>query len=243
MSSVSADPLRVLSKYFSLECHEPASEDRELAEIYALRYQVYCLEREFLAALDYPDGLEYDDDDVRSAHFAARNADGVAVGTARLVFNRPGQRFPFEQHCPPFTDFACPAPELAVEVSRLAVSKAYRRRAGDTPDGVNEQEIRERPFTAPPGGTEKRANAPLLVLGLYREMYRYSRAHGIRYWYAAMERSLTRVLAHYGFAFQAIGPESDYYGPVSPYIGDLQSIERDLEHSNPDLLWWFRHGP
>ena len=243
MKSVPVAPLLALTRYFSLECHEPASGHRELAEIYALRYQVYCLERGFLDALEYPGRLECDNDDVRSAHVAARNADGVTVGTARLVLSTPGQPFPFESHCPPFADFARPAAELSAEVSRLAVSKAYRRRAGDTPDGVNEQEIEEQPFTAPPGVTEKRANAPLLVLGLYREMIRYSLAHGIRSWYAAMERSLTRVLARYGFTFVPIGPERDYYGPVSPYIGDLQRILKDLEQTNPDLLWWFCHGP
>jgi N-acyl amino acid synthase of PEP-CTERM/exosortase system len=165
------------------------------------------------------------------------------VGTARLVFSADRAHFPFESHCPAFPDFEFPPAELAVEVSRLAVSRTYRRRAGDTRDGVNEQEIGERPSGAPPGVQEKRVNAPLLVLGLYREMYRYSRENGIRYWYAAMERSLTRVLGHYGFAFTPIGPESDYYGPVTPYIGDLQKIEEDLEQSNPDLLWWFRYGP
>ena len=243
MGSISANPLDVLSTYFSLEHHEPASKGKELDEIYALRYQIYCLEREFLSALDYPDGLEYDDDDARSAHFAARNSNGEAVGTARLVLSSAGKHFPFEQHCPAFPDFEFPPAELAVEVSRLAVSKTYRRRAGDTRDGVNEQEIRERPFTAPPRVQEQRVNAPLLVLGLYREMYRYSRALGIRYWYAAMERSLARVLGHYGFAFTPIGQECDYYGPVTPYLGDLQKIEEDLQQSNPDLLWWFRHGP
>jgi len=243
MSSVTAAPLAVLSKYFSLEVYDTASVDEELTELYALRYQIYCLEREFLCPADYPDGLERDAEDSRSAHFAARNGDGEVVGTARLVLSGEGEVFPFEKHCPAFPDFSPPPAALAVEVSRLAVSGNYRRRAGDTLYGVNELEIKRPPETAETGSRHQRANAPLLVLGLYRQMYRYSRDHGIRYWYAAMEKSLARVLAIYGFVFTPIGSEQDYYGPVTPYIGDLEQLEQQLEAANPDLLWWFRHGP
>ena len=241
--SVAAAPLAVLAKYFTLETHDRGSSHEALSELYALRYQVYCLECRFLSPERYPDGLEHDEVDPHSAHFAARNADGEVVGTARLVRNSDSGAFPFETHCPALPDFDAPAPELAVEVSRLAVCKKYRRRDGDTLYGVNEAEINRRPYTPQVGSHERRVNAPLLVLGLYREMYRYSRAHGVLFWYAAMEKSLARVLSHYGFVFAPIGPEQDYYGPVRPYLGDIARIERDLEASNPDLLWWFRHGP
>lgn len=243
MGALALEPLAVLTKYFVLEMHGPASSHSDLAELYALRYQIYCLERQFLNAFDYPDGLESDADDSRSAHFAARNVNGEVVGTARLVMSGGGEPFPFEAHCPAFPAFEPPPCEFAAEVSRLAVSKTYRRRKGDTHYGVNEAEIKKRPMTAEPGFREKRVNVPLLVLGLYREMYRYSCENGIRYWYAAMEKPLVRVLAHYGFEFTPIGPEQDYYGPVTTYLGDIGKIERHLEETNPDLLWWFRDGP
>ena len=71
-------------------------------------------------------------------------------------------------------------------------------------------------------------------------MYRYSVDHGIRYWYAAMERSLVRALSRFEFIFNPIGLETDYYGPVAPYLADLRELERRLDVSNPDLMAWFR---
>ncbi|WP_162300100.1 PEP-CTERM/exosortase system-associated acyltransferase [Kineobactrum sediminis] len=235
-----AAPLDALEKYFSLKAFEIGSSEGTLHDLYALRYQVYCLECEFLSAADYPSGLECDEVDHRSAHFAALNADNVVIGTARLVFPEPGEPFPYEAHCPPHSDFERPPVMEAVEVSRLAVSRQYRRRAGDTRDGVNAEALEN-------GNDDtrfrnQRVNGPLLVLGLYREMYRFSRKNNIRYWYAAMERSLARVLAMYGFVFTAIGDEHDYYGPVTPYIGDLRKLEDQLRATSPELLEWFING-
>ena len=243
MDSDGAASLRALAKYFSLHSYEQGSDGPELNELYALRYQIYCLECHFLNEARYPDGLEIDDYDQRSAHFAATNAEGVVAGTARLVLPAAGEPFPFIDHCPPFPDFKPPPAAESGEVSRLAVKREYRRRAGDTLWGINQSHLKgpSAPDESPRG--EKRVNAPLLVLGLYRQIYRFSCENGIRYWYAAMEKGLARVLRIYGFDFAPIGPESDYYGPVTPYLGDLRKLERELEASNPALMWWFRSGP
>lgn len=198
----------------TLEVYSPQSSDEQLAELYALRYQTYCLERQFLCPRDYPSGLESDAEDQRSAHFAARDTDEVVVGTSRLVLSGAGKPFPFEKHCPAFLDFTPPPATRTAEVSRLAVSKKRRNQE----------------------------SASQLVQAIYRQMYRYSREHGIRYWYAAMERSLARMLASCGFVFTPIGPTRDYYGPVTPYMADLDTLEQQLELTNPELLRWFRHG-
>ena len=42
-----------------------------LEQSYRLRYQVYCLERKFLRAEDYPNGLEIDVFDRHAAHIGA----------------------------------------------------------------------------------------------------------------------------------------------------------------------------
>lgn len=244
MDSSAARSLGALAKYFSLHSYEVGSEGAELRDLYALRYQIYCLECHFLSSFAYPDGLESDEHDARSAHFAATNAAGEVAGTVRLVLSPDNAPFPYAEHCPPFDDFVPPPPHLTGEVSRLAVNREYRRRSGDSLWGVNKSDLEgpNAPSRVGPRG-EKRVNAPLLVLGLYRQVYRYSREHGIRYWYAAMEKGLARVLAMYGFHFTAIGPERDYYGPVTPYLGDLDKLEAELDASNPDLMWWFRSGP
>lgn len=246
-SSLRVESLAALGRYFSLEVHSGADQSTDetrdaLREIYGVRYQVYCLERGFLSAENYPDELETDEDDPRSAHFAVRNLEQEMVGTARLVLGSSEEPLPFELHCPASDTFSAPPRAFTAEVSRLAVSKAYRRREGDSPYGFNPREI-GLPAGNPDGvGRERRSNAPLLVLGLYREMYRYSREHGIRYWYAAMERSLARILGMYGFDFEPIGEVRDYYGPVRPYFADLEKMERQLNASSPELFAWFRGG-
>lgn len=237
MDSAAIASLGALTRYFSMHSYGVGCEEESLVALYALRYQTYCLECGFLPPADYPDGLETDEFDSRSAHFAATNTEGHIAGTVRLVLSLNGEGFPFERHCPTFDDFQPPPPEQTAEVSRLAVRSQYRRRTGDTIFGIND--------AMSPGGQQKperRTNSPLLVLGLYRQMYRYSCEHGIRYWYAAMERTLARVLARFDFVFTPIGLERDYYGPVTPYLADLREIEQRLAHSKPDLLEWFRHG-
>jgi N-acyl amino acid synthase of PEP-CTERM/exosortase system len=71
-------------------------------------------------------------------------------------------------------------------------------------------------------------------------MYKYSIEIGVRYWYAAMERSLARSLSRMGFCFQQIGLETDYYGIVAPYIADLRELEDRVGASNPALLAWLQ---
>lgn len=240
----SIEALRRTSMYFTIETVCKDDPGMGMDAIFNLRYQVYCLECGFLDPQDYPDQLEVDADDKRSVHFVATNAQGLPAGTSRLVLSDGRESFPYAEHCPPFPGFIPPPAHLSAEVSRLAVSKNYRRRAGDTLSGVNEFDISATESPAAPRRreTEQRVGAPLLVLGLYREMFRYSKAHGIRYWYAAMERPLVKALGRYGFMFTPIGAERDYWGPVTPYLGDLKLMEEALDQAKPELMNWFRYG-
>lgn len=86
-----------------------------------------------------------------------------------------------------------------------------------------------------------RNNTPQILLSLYRQMYAFSLNNGIRYWYAAMERSLARVLTRMNFGFRQVGPPTDYYGPVAPYLADLRELEARVGKSNPALLAWMHH--
>jgi N-acyl amino acid synthase of PEP-CTERM/exosortase system len=216
-----------------------------LKEIYRLRYEVYCLECEYLQAKDFDEGLETDDFDNCAIHFAAYTLDRNIVGTVRLVQPQAGHPYPFEGHCKVFDDFSMPPHESAAEISRLVVRKSFRRRRGDSMEGISKDFV-EKGTTAgiqPPTVTEKRGNSPLLLLGMYREMYRHSRANGIRFWYAAMERSLARSLEKMGFKFLPIGPQVDYYGPVTPHMVDLNDLNERLQKDNKFLAAWFNDEP
>ena len=103
-----------------------------LEQSYRLRYEVYCLERKFLPAEDYPTGLEIDEFDGHALHVGAMNAAGELAGTSRAV-TVTAKGLPLFDHCAPFpheTEFHRANPRL-VEVGRLIVSRSYRRRRTD----------------------------------------------------------------------------------------------------------------
>jgi len=213
-----------------------------LQEIYRLRYEVYCLECNYLEAKDFEEGMETDEYDDCSIHFAAYTLDSSIVGTVRLVQPKDNQVYPWESHCVPFDQFVKPTRDNAAEISRLVVRKTYRRRRGDSMEGISKDFVEKGTIASikPPAvSRDQRGNSPLLLLGMYREMYRHSRANGIRFWYAAMERSLARSLEKMGFKFVPIGPQVDYYGPVTPHMVDLNDLNERLQKENKFLAAWF----
>lgn len=200
-----------------------------------LRYQVYCIECNFLSPEDYPEGVETDEHDKEAVHFYAFDEDDELVGYVRLVSPDSEQRFPIQEHCDVASrDRGLPRASEAAEISRLMVRGDYRRRRGDRLSGVTAQQN-----TAAFAG-ERRHEAPQILLNLYRQMYAYSVENGIRFWYAAMERPLARSLLRLNFAFESIGPETDYYGPVAPYLADLRALEAEVGAHRPELLKWIQ---
>lgn len=200
-----------------------------------LRYQVYCLECSFLSPEDYPDGIETDEHDESAAHFYAFDSKEELVGYVRLVRPDAQQRFPIQSRCPPALDgIHLPVPTQAAEISRLMVRNDYRRRRTDRLSGVTATQ-NNAIFAG-----ERRHASPQILLSLYRQMYHYSRANGIRFWYAAMEQALARSLLRANFAFKSIGPQTDYFGPVAPYLADLHEMETQVGNMRPDLLAWIQ---
>ncbi|VXC19543.1 PEP-CTERM/exosortase system-associated acyltransferase [Massilia sp. 9I] len=213
-------------------------------DIFRLRHQVYCLECAFLQADQYVDGMELDDYDDASTHFAAYTMDEKLVGAVRLVQPREPKPYPFELHCEVFSDFEMPDRDQAAEISRLVVKKSHRRRRADSVLGVpGFLQDKEQQIEFDPAVDRRDRTSPMLLLGMYREMFRHSEEAGIRYWFAAMERSLAHALKKMGFRFMAIGPEANYYGSVTPYVLDLHDLRRKLVLSNPTLAAWFSEKP
>ena len=220
---------RSMEHYFQFQRLDSA---HALEQSYALRHEVYCNECGFLPAAAFPDGLETDEFDDASIHFGGYTLDGSMAGTVRLVVGEL-KDLPCAQKCtldptllPRDTTI-----ETVAEVSRLAVSRRFRRRATDgiLPD------MRDGPTDAAMHSNRRR-NSPELVLGLYKTMYQESKRRGIQYWFAAMETSLARLLERFDFHFQPVGPEVDYYGPVTPYVARLADLEAEIFAHNPAML-------
>ena len=229
-----------LQKEFSAHFsgHEvlPHRDETLLRAVEELRYQVYCEECGFLTPEDCPNGRESDEHDANSAHFAALNQQRELSGYVRLVLPDAIQTFPFQVPCVTLLDgVVLPPASRSAEISRLMVRKDYRSRHGKLPPGGASDEE-----AGPASAHEMRNPSPQILLSLYREMYTYSLQNEIRYWYAAMERSLARMLIRMNFGFHQIGPATDYYGPVAPYLADLRVLEYRLSQKNPALLAWMR---
>jgi N-acyl amino acid synthase of PEP-CTERM/exosortase system len=200
-----------------------------------LRYQVYCRERHFLSPDDYPDQLEIDPFDQHAIHVGVINAQGELAATARLIqLTQAG--LPSFDHCTFYAgvNVLRDLDRRVVEVSRLSVSRTYNRRAGDDHFSLG---------SAPPrtDGGERRSGG-VLVMTLYKALYQASKRRGIANWMAATERSLQRLVTRSGFPFRQIGPETDYYGPVSPYLLDLSEFDANIMSGHFPPLNGFMDG-
>jgi N-acyl amino acid synthase of PEP-CTERM/exosortase system len=221
--------------YFHSRACSLSSDESLLRSAFRLRYQIYCLECEFLAAADYPSLIEIDEYDSDAAHFCTYNREEELVGYVRLIIPASHSALPVLQRC----GTLLPGIELpplghAAEISRLMVREDYRRRRGDTLSGVGVDDVAVVP------DSERRTKSPRILLSMFRQMYLFSLQRDIRYWFAAMESPLARVLSRMHFSFRQIGPMADYYGPVAPYMADLRELEAAVGTKNPALLDWLK---
>ena len=187
-----------------------------LEETYQLRHQAYCVERTFLRADDYPDGLEIDEFDRFSTHFATLDESDRVVGTIRMV--APSMLgFPLFRHCTlfPEQETLYDRSNSVVELSRLTVAPQQR----------------------PHGFGAKGA-----LFSLYQAVYFHTKRQGITHWLMAGEQSLQRILVMYGFPFEPAGPTVDYWGPVTPYVLELAKLDEILLTGRARRLQGFMEG-
>ncbi|MDY0269699.1 PEP-CTERM/exosortase system-associated acyltransferase [Trichloromonas sp.] len=213
--------------------------DPRMKELYALRYQVYCTECGFESPDDHPEGLETDEYDVHSRHFCAMVADtGRIVGTVRIVLaasrGLPRGKLPIEWHCKldPQKEFAGKRHELA-EISRLAISKDFRRREIDKAlyaqtevALIEEHQLNE----------QRRQFEGVIVAGLYQCIYHESVSLGLTHWYAVMVRGLCCLLRRWGVIWEKVGEQVEYHGQRIPYLANIEENARHAGLLNPRLL-------
>jgi N-acyl amino acid synthase of PEP-CTERM/exosortase system len=195
-----------------------------LDQSYQLRYQVYCVERQFLPASDYPDQREVDSFDADSIHVAAIDDLGAVAATARIV--RPGGAgLPLFRYCTvfPLVTALDVAGTTAVEISRVSISRRYARRPGDVLLGG--VVVSGEPGAPPVGGHERRRRSGEPFLTLLTAIISGARTANATHLVFAIERALQRWLVHYGFPCRLSGPEAEYYGRVAPYIMSLAELD------------------
>jgi N-acyl amino acid synthase of PEP-CTERM/exosortase system len=205
----------------------PVSADtRELIDkAFALRYQVYCLEREFEDPSQQTGLRETDHFDRHSVHsLIFHRPQEEPIGTARLILPqaRP-HSLPIQELLRKTGMNACDYfPNHAVaEISRFAISKEFRRRRADT-GSASGAEVK----------LERHGNLPFL--GLFQMLLRQSVDLGIEYWAAVMEPQLLRMLALMGIRFQPIGPLVSYHGLRQPSFCHIPVMVRNLALTKPE---------
>lgn len=210
----------------------PANTPELLDQAYALRYQVYCVEHTFLDPAVQIGEREIDQYDSHSVHAALIfKPTRLVVGCVRLVLPTGGSvpaSLPIHELLDPEYQAKldkCP-PLHTAEISRYAVSKAFRKREGETlyPDvGF---------FDLAP--SDSRRLAPHLSLGLLRGVGKLAFDHGITHVCAAMAPALMRLLGRFGLSFESLGPPIEYHGLRQPCLAECERLLVDMSQQNSD---------
>lgn len=217
-------------------------------EIYKLRYDVYVSEFGFETKEDHPSGLEKDIYDPYSVELAAiEQLDAETqkvIGTIRLILHSK-HGFPIENVAPlDFLDEKPPINKIA-EISRLTISREYRRRHEDGLFGV-ESYLKVSEGGILPNGARPRNKKvriqPYLILGLFKEMYHVSKKLGITHWYMITEKKLWYALKRFDLIFRQIGEPVNYHGQRIPYLGIIADIEKHLRKKHSNLYRDFLAG-
>ena len=189
-----------------------ADSPRLLKEAYRLRYQVYCIENALENPDEHPSGCERDAEDDRSAHvLLLHRGSGIFAGTARVILpaadgsSRPlpihrilaSQRQDF-LHYLPLHDTA--------EISRFAVSKAFRRRFGQEGPAAVGTTVNLEVMS------DERRMVPYITFGLIRGVLEICKKHRIVNLGAIVEPALMRILRRFGGDFRPIGGLIDHHG-------------------------------
>lgn len=114
---------KTFSRRFSFYTTEDPA---ELNEIYGLRYQVYCEEYAYLEKEKYPSRKERDEYDDHSIHFLLRDRNNEIAASVRLVTSSI-LGLPIEKYFP-LDIRVSEKPKRLAEISRLIVSKRYRKK-------------------------------------------------------------------------------------------------------------------
>ncbi len=194
---------------------------------FQLRYQVFCLETGFEDPEKFPDQLETDEYDERSAHFLVRNTvSGRWRAACRVVLPGP-EPLPIEAYCRLSDATPFPSAETA-EVSRLLITNAARRRhrAGrfDPPQGRANRPSQR--LTV-----QKRHETGTILKDLIRAIAGYCVEHGIPYTVFFITPALGRILTRMKIELRAIGGPSLYRGIRIPYLTHAAEVYQVLSQT------------
>ena len=218
----------------------PAISDELRNEVYKLRYQVFCIENDFLNSEDYPDDLECDEFDQQSIHYLIRHRkSGDYAASTRLILpdaNKSEKLFPLEKYCE-IDNFAVMQPidrKLLGEVSRFCVSEAFKRRKSDE----NTLAAISSDWQNYSKENDRRHFPHIITFALIACCIKAGYENDIHYLYGTLEPPWLRFLSITGINFIKIGPLVDYHGERWPAVIKITDLLDSVAEKNPDI-WNF----
>jgi len=189
------------------------------AEVYKIRYKVYCQELGYEREEDCPNGMEQDIYDQHSIHcLLLHRKSAVYAGSVRLVLPDPhgvGMNLPFERFYGhlhlrdlPYGSFG--------EISRLAVTANFRKQS-------KQVESETRLF-------------PLIPLGLYLAAISVGQEFNLDGAFALMQPRLARHLRRFGINYHQVGELIEFHGQRGLFHFSLQAVLSDLNPTSFNLL-------
>jgi len=228
MSNSSISLVEDFRRFFSVDV---ASRPEQVADVFGIRYRVYCDEFGYESKEEFPDQQEHDEFDHRSLHcLITHKSSGLPAGCTRLVLCKPGELLPVEKFCrSALDDNSAGVLEqnraIACEVSRLAVDGRFRRRAGEGDTRFGRVESLD--FTA----REVRTFS-LIAVAAYLSACALTALTDRTLVYAMMEPFLPRLLRRSGILFEPAGEEINYHGLRAPYMARTRDVVTAM---HPDL--------
>jgi len=231
------DVSTIFNSVFNVEL---ARSPEAINEVFKIRYQVYCVDRSFEDPDCFVDKREHDEYDPRSAHALIRHRmTRDSAATVRLVMagDNPEQaEFPMEAPCIHRMDeharaaFAGARREQIAEISRMGVSREFRRRLNEDESSSGSSD-----FVCYSDAENGKRAMPYISLGLFAAILQMSVRHGITHWMAIMEPAQLRLLKRFGVEFDHVGPILEYHGRRRPAFTEAASLIEGIRKRRPDV--------
>lgn len=197
-------------------------------EVFRLRYQIFCLEAGFEDAAAFPDKLEQDAYDKWSRHILLKHrASGEYIGTLRIILPKkeePLKSFPLQAVC---THSLIHDPQISsrlCEISRLCVSKSFRRRAFDRSIFSDYHQIDLSAAKAAVNQAVLRRVIPYSPIGLFKKAFEVILNEGLVDCIAVMEPRHIKQLLAIGFTYTPLGDLIEFHGQRQPMIFNLREV-------------------
>ena len=214
---------------------------------YALRYKVYCQQRQFEDPVQFDNQLEIDKYDNTSVHFIARSKKTKEwIGAIRIIIadlhHLPTYNLLPEHSLHRYRilkELQDSVPGIASEASRLC-SLSPRRKAPDCCSSVVSEKDTENETIV--HSVEKRQQSEIM-LGLLRAVYVYCLNKKIDICLFTVSKSLARILKSFGLNFIQVGRETNYHGMRVPYCMHTSDFLGRLHFKSPEVYKMFVHTP